>query len=302
MTDWEARLRSLRDEALEAIEGADSVSEYERSRIRRIWKRQTGEADLADLRLTVQIPGDEQADAYAISRVGAQLQNATALIAKSRRMETDNFRLEKGDRQRALLVQESQIGNTLTFRLPSPEKGLFGTDSDSPTAVALRDLVSVLPSSEEDDTAVDQILGSPDSTRAAVHRIAKAAVATHGLNMQLQLPGMDDVNSVLEFSRAKELSEELGLKKAHTTHDVFRGKMDGLRNSRRLFYLIREGNHEVSGVVEPEQLAKVLDAVGKDVVIRVTGTQYRSKSGSKTPIKYRLDSLEIEQTLPGFES
>lgn len=295
-------LRRIRDEALESITGHTLADEYERGAIEMSWQRVTGEgaSNLLPDTLRVELRSEERVGARAFALVSDGVQNAAARLARWRtHPEIDPAqKLSKVDTDRARLIQDVQVGNVIFYRLEAPASDGFDVSPMRTVAQeSMRDLLEILPEGEDDDRAVDGILGSDVATRLAVHSISQAAVAAEdGLGLTFEA-GEQSVRSVLTKDRATALSEELSRPVEQEYPDRLRGTMDGMRGTRHVFYLVLDDGSEIAGAATNKLLQDVKANIGNRVVADVVVTQRTSASGRPGRKAYRLVKVTPEVTL-----
>src|SRR5262249_33837260 len=112
------------------------------------------------------------------------------------------------DRLKAPLLLRSQSGNTIIFGFPDvedqvPPGTLPGVVPETLAVRAARELVSVLPSSGDDDAAIDAVLAQRETVRNAVNDIVKAVPReADALSFELSPSSGDPVSSMLSREQA----------------------------------------------------------------------------------------------------
>jgi hypothetical protein len=289
-------LRRARDAALAADTGDELVDTYERGAIMMAWTQVAGQPPALTDTLRVTLLGADDVDSYTIGTVSRAFQNAVARVDKAtRRPNSAAVSPTRRDRERAELVQQAQVGNTMYFRVPAvplPPGGYdIGTQSGRAGA-AIRELVEILPASADDEEAAKGILGAPRLLRLAVQDISSAAtLVPEGLELDLET-NSDEIKSVLTRDRATRLLTFLGNRDTVEDTETVTGKLDGFRGTRRVFYLIKDDNSEIAGSIEGDLLTTVRNLVGMRVRAHVSTTRWRARNGRLGPKHYGLLSLE----------
>lgn len=295
---------ALRDSALESAQGTDIADEYERGAIGMAWADLTGETtDINyDATLRVELRGMGNVDAYAAGTVAQAVQQATAIMARHQLEPSKKFtRIGKRDRSRALLIQEAQNGNVVWFRVPSAQPGEYLVSSGERAAQrAVRNLVEFLPRTEGDDAAVDGILGAVQPVRRAMNEIAIAATtSTEGLGLRFSINGVPPIDSLLTKERARALRETLSAPEVLSKREDHVGRVDGMRNSRRVLYVVDDDKREIAVSVGDDQLSRVQELIGRRVLARVESRQSVQPNGANARKVYRLIELTEDAALFG---
>lgn len=294
---WE-EARRARDEALSMHTGNSRAEEYRRGAILMSWQRLTGEQvwPLIDT-LQVELRSDTNlVDSYAAGEILKQVQSAAALVDRYRRNpRSKDIRVTRRDRERAQIFLEGQAGRTLVFRVPAvglDSQGLDIGEHAGRASRAIADLITTLPQSAEDSRAVEGILGAPPLVREAVNRLSKAALqADDGLELSFTTNDAQ-MTSTLSHDSAAELTKFLSDKEFVEDIEEVDGLLDGMRGTRRVFYLIRPDKAEISGAVETDLLVEVRGLLGKHVRARLATTQWHKRLGRYGDKTYRLLSIE----------
>lgn len=287
-----AELKALRDHALAVSSGDAAVDEYERNAINTSYDLAT-DADqlLAPGLLRVELL-QTRPSASAFAAVSQHMHRAAARLAKWQADPTTaHGDIRERDLDRALLIQEAQVGNVVFFRVPrAPDapKDIVETDVETAAGTAVRELVETLPRAVDDDRSVDGILAAPLPLRMAVSDVSQAAKLTGGLSLVLDAPGRSELSSVLSKDRADALVEQLEKTVDEKGRRTFSGTMDGLRGTRHVFYLVEPGGRERSGYVSDELIPFVIDNLQKHVRIDVETKRTTTAGGRKGKERYTL--------------
>ncbi|WP_433658089.1 hypothetical protein ACQPW1_39865 [Nocardia sp. CA-128927] len=289
-----AELRRLRDDILAEL-GDSPGDHYEREAMLMAWESHTGENafPLMDT-LRVEMRGEDIIGAYAAGEILKQFQSATALIDRYRRNpRARGTGISRRDRERAQIVLEGQAGSTIVFRVPAVAPEMYGLDIGQyagRASKALAELMETLP--ETADESLQGILGAPPLVREAVHRISRAALqAEDGLGLQFRT-GENELTSVLSYDKAQLLTKFLSDKEFIEDEETVEGLLDGMRGTRRVFYLVDADRSEISGAVEADLIPQVHELLGRHVIARLATTQWHKRLGRYGDKTYRLLSVE----------
>ena len=290
-TDPLSGLRELKMAALQHVEGDDLVAEYRRGAIEMAWTDLTGERtdQLLEDMLRVEIRESQRVPAHAIAAVADGLQDAAARIARwQSHPEIDqSSKISFVDRRRAQIIQNAQIGNVIFYRVEAPTAdGLDISDHDTAAQRALRKLLEYLPEHEDDDRAVDGILGSEPAVRLAVKSVSDAAKAAGGLDFDFESRGAR-TKSILTRERAVALAEELTREEERTTQIPVLGTLDGMRGTRHVAYLIPLTGGEIAAAADDDVLQDVRRLIGQQVRAELIVTETRTATGRQRT-SYRL--------------
>ncbi|WP_099288247.1 hypothetical protein [Mycobacterium persicum] len=113
-------LRRAPDATLAAETGDELVDAYEQGAIVMAWSQVVGQVPTLTDTLRVTILGADDIDSYTVGTVSRAFQNAVARVDKATRRPTTTAPSQpRRDRERAELVQQAQVGNTVYFRVPA---------------------------------------------------------------------------------------------------------------------------------------------------------------------------------------
>lgn len=293
-------LRALRDEALSELGGSNSIAaQYERGAVQMGWEGLTGErADSETDTLLVELRGLDKVGSYAAGKVSTSLQNAVACIGRFQRNPRVSAQssITRAERERFEIVQEAQIGGTLVFRVPAiPIESLSLEVGKYPAVAgrAVKELIDTLPRTDNDGWTVDGVLGAPPLIRRAVHDLSKAATfLPEGIAMNLTPERGQAAIAELSHQRADQLRRDLDLRNDIVGSETHTGLLDGLRGTRRVFYLIEDDEAEIAGAVDSELVADVEALEHQRVHVRLETTQWVKKNGRLGRKAYRLLAIE----------
>jgi hypothetical protein len=237
----------------------------------------------------------EARDSYLATKA---VQDATAKLGHIiRNPQSETSMAHAADRAKAPLLLRSQSGNVIIFGFPLVEDGippgtLAGIVPETLAVQAARELVNVLPSSEDDDAALDAVLAQRPTVRNAVTDIVNAVPSrAAGLALRLTPGSGDPVNSVLSAEQASMLKESLKETRIGRRFVTISGRLDGVRTKRRIFYLELENGREIHGALNLESLDDIRTNLGRPVTVRLEEEQTESVSGRRSQPLYRLISI-----------
>ncbi|RPA64890.1 hypothetical protein EF294_07345 [Gordonia oryzae] len=295
-------LRSLRDEALTSVAGRSLADQYERGAILLGWEGLTGERGEADVdTLRVELRGVARAGSYDVGRISTSLQNAVAYIGKyqKNRSVSPQSTLTRADRRRFEIVQEAQFGSNLVFRVPAIDIEPRGLDVGRHATVAgsaLRELIATLPEADDDAWSPLGVMGAPPLVRRAVHDVSKAvADLPDGIALRLIPETGSETEAALSHARATLLRTELDNREDVIDEERHSGLLDGLRGTRRVFYLVKDDDQEIVGAVDAAMVQEVEQFEHTRVTMTLETTQWVKKNGRLGDKAYRLLRVEPAQ-------
>lgn len=253
--------------------------------------------------LRVEFPGLREVEAHDSYLATKAIQDATAKLAHIiRNPGTETNIAHAASRAKAPLFIRNQAGNVMVFGFPSaedqiPSGTLPGTVSTSLAVAAARELVIVLPSSAEDDAALDALLAQRPTVRNAVNGIVKAVPAkADGLGFRLTPSVGEPVSSVLSRDQVRVLGDSLAELRVDKREITMAGRLDGVRTKRRIFYLETESGTDIHGALDLESsLADIRENLDRQVVVRLEEERTQSASGQRSLPRYRLLRIEPSQ-------
>jgi hypothetical protein len=251
--------------------------------------------------LRLAFPGLREVDAHDSYLATKAIQDATAKLAHIiRNPRSETSIAHAADRAKAPLLMRSQTGNVIIFGFPVvedevPPGTLAGIVPETLAVQAARELVNVLPSSSEDDAAIDAVLAQRLTVRNAVNDIVNAVPKkAEGLGIQLQRGSGDTVSSILSTEQAGMLKDSLKETRVGRRVITMAGRLDGVRTKRRIFYLEPESGGEIHGALDLESLDEIRANLNRHVVVRLEEERIESVSGRKSQPLYRLLRIESE--------
>lgn len=238
----------------------------------------------------------EARDSYLTTKA---VQDATAKLGHLiRNPGSETSVAHAADRAKAPLLLRSQTGNTIVFGFPALDdesslNTLPGTITETLAVRAARELVSVLPSSSEDDAALDAVLAQRITVRNAVNDIVNAVPRkAAGLGLELNPSTGESVSSVLSAAQANVLKDSLKETRVDRRVVSMTGRLDGVRTKRRIFYLEPEAGPEIHGALDLELLDNIRANLNQQVVVQLEEQRIQAASGKRSQPLYRLMSIE----------
>lgn len=263
-------------------------------------------ADRPESLLTVSLDGESIAP-WEAATVSIALQDATAKIGKliaDPRSEHLNRRIQ--NRDDVPLISRGSAGRRLYFGFPRPAAPAPGVDPLMPifepslSERAVRELISILPRGASDDVSLDALVARRPTERSAVSDLVDA-ISTVANGITLNLSAGDDVveenTSTLTLDQAAVLKDSFA--EVDTTKEIRKvpGVIDGMRSSRRVFYLDTDDGRTINGAIGTDMIDDVKDAIGRHVTATVEASTIRNKAGRRGRTVYQLISLDVDQTL-----
>jgi hypothetical protein len=161
--------------------------------------------------------------------------------------------------------------------------------------LALRELIRALPESAEDEAALDAIaVADPVVRRAVGDLVLRRKGELLDVGFRLELTDDEPVESHLSPVQVKALRRTLNIASEDRTVEVRRGRLDGVRSRRRIFYLV-SGGSEIHGLVDEELLPTVKAKLDQMVDVRLEVIVSRTKAGRASHRRYRLLGFGSDQ-------
>lgn len=286
--------------ALQGVRGSSWAEEAARSSLRAAEAKFYPEPREPMLR--VELGGQRTLGAFDTATVSMALQTATAklghLILDPGHERTQS---RKSDREDALLIPKMQLGRSLFFGFaasgPNTETSLFPDLPATPSLsqAAALELCSILPSSGEDDAALDALISQRVTVRSAINDIVEAVNETAtSLHLELSVIGHESVHSEVSVDQAAVLRDTLKETRTDRRSEEMVGRLDGVRTRRRIFYLELETGEEIHGAIGPDSvlMAKIRESLDRTVVAIVESERVETIAGHRGRPTYRLIGLE----------
>jgi hypothetical protein len=284
-------------EARQDITGESWLDDLARASLSAAEAKFSSQAQVTPL-LRVALPGIRNLDAHDSYLVTKAVQDATAKLAHILRLpKTETSAARASDRAKARLIQRGQAGNMILFGFPQHDEDLApGTLTPTVETLAeraVRELVTILPSSADDDASLDAVLAQRPTVRNAVNDIANAVPSqADGLDFHLTPLSGDAIDSVLSVDQADVLKSSLSESRVDRRTITITGRLDGVRTRRRIFYLEPESGGDIHGAVDLELLESVRINLNRQVVATLHEERITALSGRRNQPLYRLINLE----------
>jgi len=248
--------------------------------------------------LRVVMSGIRAMDAHDSSQVTKAVQDATAKLGHIiRDPKTERSAAYPSDRARARLIQRGQSGNVIIFGFP--EAAVEAEEIDLPITTetlaerAVRELVSVLPRSADDDASLDAVLAQRPTVRNAVNDIAQAVPKrAEGLGFHMTPVSGEVIDSVLSAEQAGVLKVSLAESRVDRRAITVLGRLDGVRTRRRIFYLEPQSGAEIHGAVDLELMEAVRANLDRQIIATLEEERIRTLTGRRNQPLYRLIRIE----------
>jgi len=246
--------------------------------------------------LRVVVSGVRTIDAYDSSQVTKAVQDATAKLGHTISFpNADRSSALAADRERARLIQRGQTGNVIIFGFPEPRthEDILGLTVETLAERAVRELVSVLPGSTDDDASLDAVLAQRLTVRNAVNDIARAVPqSAAGLGFHMASADGEEIDSVLSQEQATVLKSSLGESRVDRRTVTVAGRLDGVRTKRRIFYLEPDSGPEIHGAIELELMETVRASLDQRIIATLEEERTRTLAGRQSGRLFRLVRIE----------
>lgn len=252
---------------------------------------------------------DHAAPAFQVGETLERLQRAVARLAKGRRTgASDVARIRLADVNDARLNVIATAPGSLIVKVqphvePQSDETLpLGTGTWAEQA--LFDLVRALPETEKDDDALDAIaVASPVMRRAISDLVLNRRGAFLDVELQMPQPAGEVLRSRLTPDHARALRRTLNIASEERHVETRRGRFDGVRTRRRIFYLETQAEGEIHGLVDEDLLEAVKRNIDRVVEVTLEVIVTRSRSGKASPRRYRLVAIHDDAVaLPSSEA
>lgn len=250
------------------------------------------------------IDGHRLIDPWSASRVLASLHNAAArLLAAARRRVDAQARISAEDRAAVNIGVAAAFGGSLTVKIvgldvAEDDGGLFPQGASSSLDTAMTEFVSLFSDGElSEDRLVDEVMTSTPVLRQAVRDLVENEAADH-IDITLTLDRADGarVRGGITHAQASSLKEALSEPEESSVREIRRGRLDGYRTSRKVFYFIAEDGSEIEGVIDDDSnLVNVQQYADRDVEVELAVITTRPRGGGRAVKHYRLISIGVTE-------
>ncbi|MET9128017.1 hypothetical protein [Streptomyces sp. NPDC004528] len=300
-----SRLQELLNNALGSVRGDDPFAHLRRSSLKAAAEKAGLEVTppVSEIQLCLSdlnVSGGEVAATEAGDFL-QRVQRAVARLAKARRLRlADVARLSQSDVDFARLnVAAASTGSWIVeLKYMQPDDGDESAESSSTwSEVGVVELIRALPEDEEDERSIESIsAASPVIRRAVADLIADRSESNMRVAISARRFSGELLSSVITPTQARALREELSAVREEREVIRLRGRLDGLRTRRQIFYFETEDGREIHGYVDESLMNAVKQNLDQEVEIAVESFFNRARSGRTTQRKYRLIQVGGEQT------
>jgi hypothetical protein len=251
---------------------------------------------------------DETSQDHAVSVNDAsdllrRIQRAVARLAKARRSRVaDVARLSSEDFAAARFNVAWAAFGSLTVDI-APDESTFGDGDEtlpltgpSWAEVGMVELIRALPESEGDDRSIDSLMGASPVVRRAVSDLVTGLNSGVRIGLRMTRGGGEVLRSHLSPDQTREISRRLGAAKLERQIVHMRGRLDGVRTRRQIFYFETKAGNEIHGFVDESLMPVVKEFIDREVDVSLEVVIERSHSGKTGQRHYRLISVEGQQS------
>jgi hypothetical protein len=250
--------------------------------------------------LHVSVIGETLIDAYTCSTIGRALQDATAKIGHIIRNPSGEVTIvQQADRDKAPLIQRGQAGNAIFFGFPEPasEDALIHDGIETLSERAVKELCDFLPANGSDDGALDAVLLQRDTVRNAVSDIVNAVTKHAGVSMAFTPTTGEQITRSMTVEQARILQGSLRESREAVGYETVRGRLDGVRTRRRIFYLDRESGGTIQGAVSEDLLDQIKENLDRPVTARLRVVRTTTIDGRRGRPVFELLDITPEVSL-----
>ncbi|MFJ7211895.1 hypothetical protein [Amycolatopsis sp. NPDC098790] len=251
--------------------------------------------------LHVSVIGEQTIDAYTFSDISRALQDATAKIGHIIRNPSGEVtQVQQADRDKAPLIQRGQAGNAIFFGFPEldvSDDALIVDGIETLSERAVKELCDFLPANGSDDGALDAVLLQRDTVRNAVSDIVNAVAKNAGIGMALTPTAGEQVTRSMTTEQARILQGSLRESREAVGYETVRGRLDGVRTRRRIFYLDREPGGTIQGAVAPDLLDQIKENLDRPVTARLRVVRTTTIDGRRGRPVFELLEITPEVSL-----
>ncbi|MFD8275608.1 hypothetical protein [Streptomyces flaveolus] len=230
-----------------------------------------------------------------------RIQRAVARLAKARRARlADVVRLNQTDFDVARLnVASASVGSwVVDLKYPRHEEDSRLPDSSTLWAeIGVVELIRALPEDDADDQSIESIgAASPVIRRAVADLISDRPELQPDLSLSVRRMSGEVLKSTITPRQAAFLREKLAVVREERGIVRYRGRLDGLRTRRQIFYLELEDGREIHGYVDESLMPAVKENLDREVEVEMETFVLRARSGKASQKQYRLIRVGEEQT------
>ncbi|WP_143173357.1 hypothetical protein [Nocardiopsis flavescens] len=252
---------------------------------------------------------DVKSQGHAVSASDAgellrRVQRAVARLAKARRLRrADVSRLSSGDFSLARFNVVSASFASLKVHLV-PDKTFYDEDNEesvplsgpSWAEVGLAELIRALPEGENDDASIESLMGASPVVRRAVADLVFKLNSDIEIGFQFKSSSGEKIVSRVTPVQVRKIAQKLEMTHEDRSVVRMRGRLDGLRTRRQIFYFEPEKAPEIHGYVDESLMSAVRENIDREVDVTLEVVVERSFSGKVSQRHYRLLSVDGHQS------
>lgn len=245
--------------------------------------------------LEVSLPSRSRLTTKELSKLTDHFSRAVASIGREIMNPQRGGQLGQADYARAPIFTTHTASGTVLFLAEPDAPGIGGSDNGLTTAEqSLERLVSLMPESADDTTIAARVLSLRPTSARAVSEVAAVAKSTSGLSMRL-LGAREPLASVVTTDQAEDITDLLRDSSEESHTFTMKGRLDGMRFKRRMFYLEVGEDREYSGTVDERLMENVQHLLDHEVFATMEKVTRTSHDGRVSRPTYRLVGV-AEQT------
>jgi hypothetical protein len=240
-----------------------------------------------------------------------RLQRAVARLAKARRARlADVVKLLPLDFEVARLdVAASGAGSIVVdlrphAQMPDAESGELPPGGVSWAEIGAVELARALPEGPEDEESMDSLFSASPVVRRAVNDlISKLPNPNLDISLTVKRGTGERIASTISVGQAEVLRERLDVIREEREVVRMRGRLDGLRTRRQIFYFETPAGAEIHGFVDESLVTVVKAHLDEEVDVALESFVLRTAAGRRSQRRYRLIEVagQLSQLPPAGE-
>lgn len=245
--------------------------------------------------LEVRVPSKSRLTSKDLSAMTDRFARAVASIGREIADPKRPGQLSSADYSRAPIYTSHNAAGMVLFLATPEAPGLYGSDSGATTSErSLERLVSLMPESADDQHIAERVQSLRPTSARAVSEVAAVAKANAGLTLELR-GGRDPISSVVTPDQADNIADLLSDSTEQVVTIPVKGRLDGMRFKRRMFYLQVNDELEFSGSVDEALMARVKHLLDHEVMATLEKVTRTSLAGRTSRSTYRLVGVSEQQ-------
>lgn len=233
-----------------------------------------------------------------LSMVEEHFSRAVAAIGSEIREPGASRRISQADYASAPIYTRTTPDGLILFLASPSDHAISGHRVESLAEQALTRLAELLPESAEDPSLQARLDPLRTPSLRAVHEVAEAAKSMHGLTATLVKDGSRSVESVVTNDQADWIANLLDDERTTVSRISVRGRLDGLRFKRRMFYLEPDKGRDVIGTVDEQWVDPVKSLLNQPVDAILEKVTRVNRAGIQQQPAYRLVGVAAPAALP----